>query len=58
MTASVDSLRTSVSGVSYDEEVSNMLTFQRAYQASSRVLTTLDDMLDTLINHTGLVGRS
>ena len=34
-----------------------MLTYQRAYQASSRVLTTLDDMLDTLINHTGLVGR-
>jgi flagellar hook-associated protein 1 FlgK len=57
VTASVDALRTSVSGVSYDEEVSNMLTFQRSYQASSRVLTTLDDLLDTLINHTGLVGR-
>jgi len=45
-----------VSGVSYDEEVSNMVTFQQAFQASSRVLTTLDSMLDTLINHTGLVG--
>lgn len=54
---SVDTLRTAASGVSDDEEVSNMLTYQRAYQASSRVLTTLDDMLDTLINHTGVVGR-
>jgi flagellar hook-associated protein 1 FlgK len=44
--------------VSYDEEVSNMLTYQMAFQASSRVLTTLDSMLDTLINRTGLVGRA
>jgi flagellar hook-associated protein 1 FlgK len=57
VTATVDGLRTSASGVSYDEEVSNMLTYQRAYQAASRVLTTVDDMLDTLINKTGTVGR-
>lgn len=58
ITSSVDTLRSTVSGVSYDEEVSNMLTYQMAFQASSRVLTTLDSMLDTLINHTGLVGQS
>jgi flagellar hook-associated protein 1 len=58
ITASVDTLQASTSGVSYDEEVSNMLTYQMAFQASSRVLTTLDSMLDTLINRTGLVGRS
>jgi flagellar hook-associated protein 1 FlgK len=58
ITASVDTLQASTSGVSYDEEVSNMLTYQRAVQASSRVLTTLDSMLDTLINRTGLVGRA
>lgn len=56
ITAGVDSLQAGVSGVSYDEEVSTMLTYQTAFQASSRVLTTLDSMLDTLINHTGLVG--
>ncbi|MBN9610792.1 MAG: flagellar hook-associated protein FlgK [Actinobacteria bacterium 69-20] len=56
--SSVDTLRASASGVSYDEEVSNMMTFQMAFQASSRVLTTLDSMLDTLINHTGLVGQA
>jgi flagellar hook-associated protein 1 FlgK len=57
ITTAVDNVRNSTSGVSYDEEVSNMITFQQAFQASSRVLTTLDDMLDTLINHTGVVGR-
>ncbi len=44
-------------GVSLDEEMSNMIMFQRAYQASARVITTVDEMLDTLINRTGIVGR-
>jgi len=34
-----------------------MLTYQHAFEAASRVLTTVDSVLDTLINHTGLVGR-
>jgi flagellar hook-associated protein 1 len=45
--------RQSTSGVSLDEEMSNMIRFQRGYQASARVMTTLDQMLDTLINRTG-----
>lgn len=53
---SLDAQQQSVSGVSIDEETVNLLTFQRAYQASSRVLTTIDSMLDQLINHTGTVG--
>jgi flagellar hook-associated protein 1 FlgK len=57
ITSSVNTLQTTASGVSFDEEVSNMLTYQMAFQASSRVLTTLDSMQDTLINRTGLVGR-
>jgi flagellar hook-associated protein 1 FlgK len=56
--ANVDALHASVNGVDYDEEVSNMLTYQHAFSASSRVLTTIDQMLDTLINHTGVVGRA
>jgi flagellar hook-associated protein 1 FlgK len=56
ITSNVDTLQASVSGVNYDDEVTNLLTYQRAYQASSRVLTTIDDMLDTLINRTGRVG--
>src|SRR4051794_36977655 len=58
VTASVADLATAVSGVNSDEEVSAMLTYQHAFEAASRVLTTVDSMLDTLINHTGLVGRA
>jgi flagellar hook-associated protein 1 len=53
---SVDSSRQSTSGVSMDEEMTNMVRFQRAYQASARAMTTMDQMLDTLINRTGSVG--
>jgi flagellar hook-associated protein 1 FlgK len=48
--------RTSVSGVSIDEEMANMIRFQRSYQAAARTMSTMDDMLDTLINRTGRVG--
>lgn len=56
VTDSVDALVQSSDGVSLDEETSNMLTYQRAYQAAARVLTTVDSTLDQLINHTGRVG--
>lgn len=56
VTNSVDELAQSSAGVSFDEETTNLLTFQRAYQASSRVMTTVDEVLDTLISHTGRVG--
>jgi flagellar hook-associated protein 1 FlgK len=52
----IDDRRQSVAGVSMDEEVSNLVRFQRGYQASARAMSTLDDMLDTLINRTGRVG--
>jgi flagellar hook-associated protein 1 FlgK len=43
-------------GVNLDEEMTNMMLFQRAYQASARVISTADELLDTLINRTGRVG--
>jgi flagellar hook-associated protein 1 FlgK len=53
----VDTQRQSVSGVSLDEEMSNMLKFQHAYSAAARFMTTFDELLDKLINSTGVVGR-
>jgi flagellar hook-associated protein 1 FlgK len=53
----VDSRRQSVSGVSLDEEMSNLIKFQHAYGAASRFMTTFDELLDKLINGTGTVGR-
>lgn len=44
-------------GVSLDEELTNMIATQHAFEASSRVLTAVDEMLDQLINRTGMVGR-
>jgi flagellar hook-associated protein 1 len=48
--------RQNVSGVSLDEEMANMLRFQRGYQASARAMSSIDEMLDTLINRAGRVG--
>jgi|GEM_PF-785222 len=45
-----------ISGVSIDEEMTNMLALQRGYEASARVLTAMDQVLETLIEHTGVVG--
>jgi len=47
----------SEAGVDIDEETVNLLGYQHAYAAAARVLTTVDEMLDTLINRTGVVGR-
>lgn len=52
-----DSNRQSVSGVSLDEEMADLLKFQHAYTSSARFMTTMDELLDKLINGTGMVGR-
>ncbi|NIK71012.1 flagellar hook-associated protein FlgK [Paenibacillus sp. BK720] len=52
----VDSRRMSVSGVSLDEEMSDLVKFQHAYNASARVMTVIDETLDRIINSMGRVG--
>lgn len=49
--------RDAVSGVSLDEEGVSLMQYQRSYTAAARLMTTLDEALDTLINKTGVVGR-
>jgi flagellar hook-associated protein 1 len=45
--------RDSVSGVSLDEEMADLVRFQRAFQASSRVFTIIDGLLDNVVNQLG-----
>lgn len=54
---SIQTSKESISGVSMDEEASNMMTYISAYNAASRLMTALDEALNTLISSTGLVGR-
>ncbi len=49
--------RDSVSGVVVDEEVANMMLYNKSLSAASRLMTAMDEALDTIINKTGLVGR-
>ena len=54
---SVESDRMGVSGVSLNEEGINMMTYNKAYSALGRLMTTMDEQLDMIINQMGLVGR-
>jgi len=54
---SLSDQRESVNGVSLDEEATNLLQSQKAYNAAARVFTAVDEMLDKIINGMGLVGR-
>ncbi len=53
----IENERLSVSGVSIDEEMTNLVSFQQAYHAAARFMTAVDEMLERLINGTGQVGR-
>ncbi|ETI69357.1 flagellar hook-associated protein FlgK [Neobacillus vireti] len=52
----VENRRQSVSGVSLDEEMANMIKFQQAYNAAARMVTAMDQCLDKVINGMGRVG--
>jgi flagellar hook-associated protein 1 FlgK len=49
----VRSQRDAVSGVSLDEELADLMKYQRAFQAASRVVNTIDSLLDTIVNQMG-----
>jgi flagellar hook-associated protein 1 FlgK len=52
----LENRRDAVIGVSLDEEMANLVRFQRGYQAAARALSAMDEMLETLVTRTGRVG--
>ncbi len=54
---STENQRKSISGVSVNEEAANLITYQQTFNACSRMITTMDELLEKLINGTGTVGR-
>lgn len=54
LTDSLDQQRLSITGVSLDEEMTNLVKYQHSYAAAARLITTIDEMLDTLINRTAV----
>lgn len=52
--ATLQDQRESHMGVNLDEELSDLVRYQRAYEASARVMQVADEMLDRLINRTGV----
>jgi flagellar hook-associated protein 1 FlgK len=57
LTDQINAQRQSVMGVNIDEEMMDIIKFQQAFNAMARYITTIDEMLDTIINRMGIVGR-
>lgn len=53
----VNNWRSASSGVDWNEELTNMIKYQKAFVACSRCLNAMDECLDRLVNSTGSVGR-
>lgn len=53
----LETRRDSISGVSLDEEMVDMIRFQQAYNAAARLVTAMDEVLETIISRMGVVGR-
>ncbi|MCZ8156666.1 MAG: flagellar hook-associated protein FlgK [Leptospira sp.] len=49
----LENMRQSVMGVNLDEEMANMVQFQQSYNAAARMISTMNEMLDTIINRLG-----
>jgi len=57
MLQQIDNQRSSLEGVSSDEELGNVIKYQHAFNAAAKVVSTVDQMIETLVTSTGLVGR-
>jgi len=54
LSQNIDKVRQGIDGINMDEETQNLVTYQRAYQAAARVVTTMDSLLGTVILSMGL----
>jgi flagellar hook-associated protein 1 FlgK len=50
MVAQLENYRESISGVSLDEEMVNLIKFQSAYDASAKLISTADELIQTVLN--------
>ena len=57
LTEQISNQKQAVMGVNIDEEMTNIITYQHSYQAISRYITVLDELLDKVINGMGIAGR-
>jgi len=57
MIQQIDNQRSRLGGVSSDEELGNVIKYQHAFNAAAKVVSTVDQMIETLLTGTGLVGR-
>lgn len=48
--AQLETRRESTSGVSLDEEMTNMIQFQRSYEANAKMISVIDQLLDVVVN--------
>ena len=53
----LENRRQAVMGVSLDEELTQMIKFQHAFEAAARVITTMDEAINTVVNEIGIVGH-
>jgi len=52
MLSSLDNYRESISGVSLEEEMLNLIKFQHAFDAAAKLVTTVDEMIQTMMDMT------
>lgn len=57
MVSQLEERRKQISGVSIDEEMTKMIMYQHAYNAAARMITAVDQMIDTVVNRMGVAGR-
>ena len=54
LSTTIDNQRTSISGVDEDEEALNLIKFQNAYNMNSKIISVMAEMIDKLVNETGV----